>query len=77
MADFSQMYFKDYFMSFISIYSTYTMDTFPDILLDSLNQSYNYLIYFIPFFSLALWFLMPLPTAIIFKQYKEQRVIFY
>lgn len=67
----SPYYFEDFYTSFISMYSLLSFDNYPHIMIEILEEGYWYLIFFIPYLSINLFFLLPLPSAIIFQAYKE------
>jgi two pore calcium channel protein 3 len=51
-----------------------SFDGFPDIMIPSLNVSYFYLLYFIPFVALYLLLFLPIPVAVIYEHFRVRIV---
>lgn len=56
-----------------SLYVLFTTDNYPDIMVPSVEESYWYLLYFVPFMLISLFIVAPIPVAILFNGYKRER----
>lgn len=61
--------------SMLGMYTLLSMDTYPSIMKNIVIDSPYNLIFFIPFVAINLFFLLFIPVAVIFENYKNQRAI--
>lgn len=59
----------------LGMYTMISMDTYPSIMKSIIVDNPFYLIFFIPYVALNLFFLLFIPVAVIFENYKKQRAI--
>jgi len=57
----------------IGMYTLISMDAYPSILKSIVLDNAYYLIFFLPFIAFNLFFLLFIPVAVIFDNYKSQR----
>lgn len=56
-----------------SIYILSSLSNFPGLLLPYYNDSFFYLLYFLPFLIFTVLILLPIPVAIIFEAFRTNR----
>lgn len=56
------------------LYSLVTIDLYPESMIASLNSSYFYLFYFLPYLLLTMMLLIPIPVAVVFEAFKKNQI---
>ncbi|KAL4460356.1 hypothetical protein ABPG74_000107 [Tetrahymena malaccensis] len=63
--------------SILGMYTLLTLDTYPTIIENIIQDNPYYLLFFVPFVAMNLFFFLCVPVAVIFESYKQQRSLIY
>lgn len=69
--------FEEFGTSCVAMYSMTSLDNYPEVFIKLLDNNSNYwpLVFFVPYTLIIIFVILPIPVAVIFQSYKEQRAI--